>query len=220
MTTPSRVLVALAIAAASLLAAQVRAAEQQGIDIVQGGRVIQATEASDHVRTFVLNREPFELRVSRTASGNAGKNLGDALFEVCASKERSIFDGIAVGMKVAAMPCLNGAASMARAADESKEAVELMLSNGNGSNVFDGSNSIATPSATIVKIGRITDFIVVGKRCFGVGGKQRCVDQTRDVAFEGDTVYLVVFTDLNGDRVADEGEYTLVKLTLQGPERR
>jgi hypothetical protein len=47
-----------------------------------------------------------------------------------------------------------------------------------------------------------------------VSGKQRCVDQTRDVVFEGDTAYLVIFTDLNGDRAVNDGEFTLVKLVF------
>ena len=98
---------------------------------------------------------------------------------------------------------------------EPKEAVELMLSKGDGNNAFDASNATPTSSATVVKVGRITDFVVVGKRCFVVSGKQRCVDQTRDVAFEGDTAYLLIFTDLNGDRTANDGEFTLVKLVFQ-----
>ena len=148
------------------------------------------------------------------------KSLGGVPFEICASKERSVFEGIAVGMSVAAMPCLNGAAIMARAQDEPKGAVELMLSKGDGNNAFDEVNTVPTSTSTIVKVGRITDFVVVGKRCFGVSGKQRCIDQTRDVPFEGDTAYLVVFTDLNGDHTANAGEFALVRLDFQGSDRR
>jgi hypothetical protein len=210
----------LACVLVALAAASQAAAEQLGLEVVQNGRVIQASETPDRVKAFALSHGPFELRASRIIEGGIKKNLGGALFEICASKERSVYEGIAVGMSVAAMPCLNGAAIMARAQDEPKEAVELMLSKGDGNNAFDESNTVLTSTSTIVKVGRITDFVVVGKRCFGVSGKQRCIDQTRDVAFEGDTAYLVIFTDLNGDRAVNEGEFSLVRLAFQGSDRR
>jgi hypothetical protein len=206
----------LVCAFAGLPAASQAGAEQQGLELVQNGRVVQAIETPDRIKTFALSHGPFELRVSRIAEGNIRKNLGNALFEICASKERSVFDGIAVGMSVGAMPCLNGAAIMARAQDEPKDAVELMLSKGDGNNAFDDSNASQTSSSTVIKVGRITDFVVVGMRCFGVSVKQRCIDQTRVVPFEGYTAYLLVFTDLNGDRAANDGEFTLVKLVFQG----
>jgi hypothetical protein len=113
-------------------AASQAGAEQQGLEIVQNGRVVVAKEAPDRIKAYTLSHGPFELRVSRIVQGGIKKNLGNALFEICASKESSIFDGIAVGSSVGAMPCLNGAAIMARAQAEPKEAVELMLSKATG----------------------------------------------------------------------------------------
>jgi hypothetical protein len=187
-------------------------AEQQRIEIIQDGHVVAGIETAEHVHEFALARKPFELRVSRHAAGRNDTNLGDALFEVCASSDRSIFGGIETGMSVGAMPCLNGAAVMARAPEETKEAVELMLSKGNGNNSFDDSTVSSTPTSSVLHISRITAFAVMGQTCFGPSERRRCIDKTQPIPFDGHDVYLLLFTDLNGDRVANAGEFSRVKL--------
>ena len=207
-------LLALPVALAMASGFAQAAGEQQSIEIVQDGRAVQATQAPGNVREFAMKRGAFELRVGRRAGADAVVNLGDALFEVCASTDPAIFKGIEIGMSVGTMPCLNGAAVMARSPEQTKESVELMLSKGNGNNSFDKSAVTLTPAASIVRISRITDFVVTGQTCLGPAQHRRCIDQRQPVPFEGHELYLLVFTDLNGNRSADDGEFSEIKLTF------
>jgi len=188
--------------------------ERQTLEIVQDGHVIQASQAPGHGQEFAMKRGPFELRVGRRSGDGPAVHLGDALFEICASADPSIFRGIEIGMHVGTMPCLNGAAVMARSPEVSKAAVELMLSKGDGNNQFDESAVTQTPSASVVQVAQLTDFVVTGQTCLGPSQRRRCIDQKQPAPFQGHELYLLVFTDLNGNRIADAGEFSQIKLIL------
>jgi len=202
----------LLVAFATLPCFSQEVVEQQSIEIVQDGHAVPGSQAPGNVQEFAMRRGAFELRVGKRAGPGANVNLGDTPFEVCASTDPAIFKGIEIGMRVGAMPCLNGAAVMARSPEETKQSVELMLSKGDGNNSFEESTVTLTPSASIVKISKITDFVVTGQTCLGPSQRRRCIDQRQPVAFQGQELYLLVFTDLNGDHVADDGEFSRIKL--------
>jgi hypothetical protein len=87
-----------------------------------------------------------------------------------------------------------------------------MLSKGDGNNSFEESTVTLTPSASVVKVSQITDFVVTGQTCLGPSQRRRCIDQRQPVAFQGRELYLLIFTDLNGIRISDEGELSKIKL--------
>jgi hypothetical protein len=181
--------------------------------VTQNGRLLVPAVESYGVYTYSLKNAPFSIVVPNTDMRGRQQDAGHVPILVCASTSPSIFQGIAVGRSIGAMPCLNGATSMARSTDETPEGVELMLSTGNGHNNFDDLHTVLGPGYTTVNVRKIIDFKVVGRVCFGKNGTN-CRDKREEIAFGGGNLYLIVFTDMNRNHAADAGEYTLLTLRI------
>lgn len=187
---------------------------QPHVSIAQDGQTLTAVVTGNGAYQYTLKNAAFSILVPNLNAQGEAQDAGHVPILICASADPAIFQGIAVGMSIAQMPCLNGFAAMARPQDETPQGIDLMLSAGKDHNNIDDLHSVAGASTNTVNVRRIADFKVVGRTCFHNG---RCIDKREIVTYAGSTIYLVVFTDMNRNHVADTGEYTLLTLQLTPP---
>ncbi|HSN17772.1 MAG TPA: hypothetical protein VLV87_06135 [Gammaproteobacteria bacterium] len=219
MTSAAKRLLAsagLAVALAGCIAGpQPSSAPLAHAEIAQGGRPLDARITTAGVYGYRLQKGPFSLRVPNHASRGDTRDPRHVDIHVCASADPAIFQDITPGRPVAQLRCLNGAAVMPRSSSETAAGVHLMLSRGDGQNLFGAALTIPRPLYDTVNVQDVMDFKVVGKYCMAPNNT-RCIDERAMQPFGAGTVYLVVFTDLDGDHTVEAGEYWLLRLDIAG----
>lgn len=185
--------------------------EHPHVSITQEGQKLTPVSAGNGAYQYTLKNAAFSILVPNVNAQGEAQDAGHVPVLICASADPAILQGIATGMSIGQMPCLNGATAMARPLDETARGIDLMLSTGNGHNNIDDLHSVFGSGHNTVNVRRIADFKVVGHTCLSNG---RCIDKREIVHYAGNAVYLIVFTDMNRNHIADPGEYTLLTLQL------
>lgn len=212
---------ALALTAPASVLAQAQGVPPPTQAVVwQDGRAVPASQTGPNAYSVSLRNGPFSITIPNRDPAGQPIPPGRTLIGVCLSRDPALFTGIATGRSVGVMPCLNGAAAIAR--DENETAANMALAvsdsglDGDGHFRYDEQNTVFTAGAATLHAHAIHDHRTVGVTCKGKGYGQ-CRDMVQTQPFAGGTLHAIVYTDLNENRLADAGEYWLLTLRLDGP---
>jgi mono/diheme cytochrome c family protein len=168
-----------------------RAAEPR-VALLQGGQPVQAAARSDRTATFHVST-PFVIRVA-FAAGRAAPNA----IQLCASRDRRIFDQVKPGIATSKVPCYGEGTGMATSSiGDDPRGLRLFLSKGDGHNYY---NSIRRVDASAY-----SDLFVNG------------IAEVSGAPIAVGTVYVIVFVDDNGDRNMDASEFEFLELAVIQP---
>ena len=186
--------------------------------VTQGDRQFEVPPSGSTPYVIPLKAAPFTIDLPSSEPGGKVRSLNAAPIRVCLSRDAAVFSGASSGRHLGATPCFNGASQMTRG-NEGPDAVDLMLGDGSGHSSFDDQNTEVRRDVHRLNVRGLVEWLEAGVRCTK-GGLSNCEALTVQRAVNGGEVKVVVWADLNADRVLNSSEVWPLDLRLDGQTNR
>lgn len=186
--------------------------------ITQGDRQFEVPPSGTTPYVIPLKAAPFTIDLPAAAPGGKVRSLDASPIRVCLSRDPTVYAGASPGRHLGTTPCFNGAAQMARGA-EGPDAVDLMLGGGSAHSSFDDQNTEVRRDVHRLNVRGLVEWPEAGVRCTK-SGLSDCEALTVERAVNGGEVKVVVWTDLNADRVLNSNEVWPLDIRFEGQPTR